>query len=125
MELRQIRYFLALCDEPNFGRAAKRCGIAQPSLTKAIQRLEKDIGGPLLLRRPKVQPTPLGLALKPHFERVLTGVLIAQQEAALGFGRQGMIGGGRCRTLQVDRKKYPKNGSTPGDALPSKGQRRG
>jgi len=82
MELRHIRYFLALCEEPNFGRAAKRCGIAQPSLTKAIQRLEKDIGGPLLLRRPKVQPTPLGLALKPHFERVLTGVLIAQQEAA-------------------------------------------
>ena len=82
MELRHIRYFLALCEEPNFGRAAKRCGIAQPSLTKAIKRLEKDIGGPLLLRRPKVQPTPLGLALKPHFQRVLTGILIVQQEAA-------------------------------------------
>ena len=85
MELRHIRYFLALYEEPNFGRAAKRCGIAQPSLTKAIQRLEKDIGGPLSLRRPKVQPTPLGLALKPHSDRGAHPSTIRNIAADFGF----------------------------------------
>lgn len=47
MELLNIRYFLALCEEQNFCQAAKRCGIAQPSLTNAIKRLERQIGGTL------------------------------------------------------------------------------
>jgi DNA-binding transcriptional LysR family regulator len=36
MQMHQIRYFLALCEERSFTRAAKRCGISQPSLTNAI-----------------------------------------------------------------------------------------
>jgi DNA-binding transcriptional LysR family regulator len=39
MEISQIRYFLALCDERRFTRAARRCGVAQPSLTRAIKKL--------------------------------------------------------------------------------------
>jgi DNA-binding transcriptional LysR family regulator len=42
MEMHQVRYFLALCEERNFTRAAKRCGVAQPSLTHAIKQLEKS-----------------------------------------------------------------------------------
>jgi predicted transcriptional regulator len=45
MKMHQIRYFLAHCEEQNFTRAAKRCGIAQPSLTRAIKQLEKALGG--------------------------------------------------------------------------------
>ena len=81
MEIQNVRYFLALCEEQNFCRAAKRCGISQPSLTNAIKRLEQDVGGALFIRRPTAQPTPLALAIKPHLERVLSGVHLAQQEA--------------------------------------------
>jgi Bacterial regulatory helix-turn-helix protein, lysR family len=47
MELHQIRYFLALCEELNFTRAAERCDVAQSSLTRAIKTLERELGGPL------------------------------------------------------------------------------
>ena len=38
MEMHQVRYFLALCEELNFTRAAERCHVAQPSLTRAIKQ---------------------------------------------------------------------------------------
>ena len=82
MELQNVQYFIVLCEEQHFGRAAKRCGIQQPSLTNAIKRLETDLGGTLFLRRPRVQPTMLALALKPYFEQILLGVQLAEQEAA-------------------------------------------
>ncbi|HEY5505759.1 MAG TPA: LysR family transcriptional regulator, partial [Sedimentisphaerales bacterium] len=50
MEMHEVRYFLALCEEGSFTRAAKRCGVAQPSLTKAIKRLESKLGGDLFYR---------------------------------------------------------------------------
>ena len=59
MELQHVRYFLALCEEQNFGKAAKKCG--EPSLTNAIKRFEKNVGGLLFVRRPNAQPTALAL----------------------------------------------------------------
>ena len=50
MEMHQIRYFLAVCDTRNFTRAAAACNVTQPALTRAIQKLEAEMGG-LLLRR--------------------------------------------------------------------------
>ena len=50
MEMHEIRYFLAVCDTLNFTRAAERCNVSQPSLTRAIQKLEAELGG-LLFRR--------------------------------------------------------------------------
>jgi Bacterial regulatory helix-turn-helix protein, lysR family len=44
MQMHHVHYFLALCEEKNFGRAARRCRIAQPSLTKAIKKLEAEFG---------------------------------------------------------------------------------
>ena len=52
MQMHQIRYFLALCEERNFTRAAKRCGVSQPSLTNAIIGLEQELGGALFQRKP-------------------------------------------------------------------------
>ena len=52
MQLPQIRYFLALCDEHSFTRAARRSGVSQPSLTNAIRALEEELGGALFQRRP-------------------------------------------------------------------------
>ena len=81
MELQHVRYFLALCEEQHFSKAAKKCGISQPSLTNAIKRLEQSIGGALFQRRPRVLPTPLALVIKPDLEQVLLFSEIAHKKA--------------------------------------------
>lgn len=50
MEINQVRYFLHLANNLNFTKAAQICGVSQPSLTRAIQKLEEELGGPLLYR---------------------------------------------------------------------------
>jgi len=71
MEMHQVRYFVALCETLNFTRAAENCGVAQPSLTKAIQRLEEELGGPLFAReRNLTHLTDLGRLMRPHLETV-------------------------------------------------------
>jgi DNA-binding transcriptional LysR family regulator len=73
METQHVRYYLAICNELNFTRAAKQCGIAQPSLTTAIQRMEREIGGALFLRStraPHIQLTALGLQLFPICDQI-------------------------------------------------------
>lgn len=70
MEMHQIRYFLALCEELSFTRAAKRCGVSQPSLTNGIRALEEELGGDLFTRRPHIAVTRLGSAVRPRLMRV-------------------------------------------------------
>ncbi len=82
MELHQARYFLALCDSLNFTRAAEACGVAQPSLTKAIQRLEEELGGPLFRReRGLSHLTDLGRLMRPHCEALVHADDMAHLEA--------------------------------------------
>ena len=69
MQMQQIRYFLALCEERSFTRAAKRCGVSQPSLTNAIMALEQELGGALFQRKPLVALTVLGHAVHPYLDR--------------------------------------------------------
>jgi Bacterial regulatory helix-turn-helix protein, lysR family len=71
MQISQIRYFLILCEERKFTRAAKRCGVSQPSLTGAIKRLEESLGGPLFIRTPgNLGLTELGRVVKPYLEQL-------------------------------------------------------
>src|SRR5262249_36094552 len=71
VKMHQVFYFVALCEEQSFTRAANRCGVAQPSLTRAIQTLEEEFGAPLFERsRSNVRLTQLGLLVRPDFERI-------------------------------------------------------
>ena len=67
MKTSQIDYFLALCEDLNFTKAAERCGVAQSTLTRAIKLLEKEFGGPLLRReRANTHLTELGRMIRPY-----------------------------------------------------------
>jgi len=70
MNLQQIRYFIAICKEKNFTRAARSCRVTQPSLTSAIQRLEREVGGDLFVRSSPIQLSLLGKELRPLFLRM-------------------------------------------------------
>lgn len=73
LEFHQVRYFIALAQSLNFTRAAEQCSVTQPALTKAIQKLEQELGGELLYReRQLTQLTDLGKLLLPMFETTLT-----------------------------------------------------
>lgn len=83
MEMQQIRYFIALCEEQNFTRAAKRCGVAQPSLTRAIKQLEKVLGGSLFERRRlSTRLTELGILVRSELVQIDRSATEAARKAA-------------------------------------------
>ena len=86
VQINQIIYFIALCEERHFTRAAKRCRISQPSITNAIKALEDELGDALFTRKPKLGLTTFGLALKPHFKRV---VLAFNRALVVANGHRG------------------------------------
>ena len=83
MQMSQIHYFLALCEERNFTRAAKRCGVSQPSLTNAIKRLEEELGGSLFDRERANNPlSKLGMLVRPELARIDRSEAEAKRKAA-------------------------------------------
>jgi len=83
MEVHEIKYFLAVCDTLNFTRAAERCNVSQPSLTRAIQSLEAELGaGPLIAReRANTHLTELGRLMHPYCRDVLDRLELARSTA--------------------------------------------
>ena len=75
MELRQLEYFVAVAEEANFTRAAQRIHVAQPAVSAQIQRLERELGQPLLDRsRRTVRLTAAGEAALPYARAALAAV---------------------------------------------------
>jgi DNA-binding transcriptional LysR family regulator len=82
VEVHHIRYFLAVCETLNFTRAAEKCNVTQPALSRAIQQLEEEVGG-LLFRRERnlTHLTDLGLLLKPRLQQIVEGLTEAKRDA--------------------------------------------
>ncbi len=86
MELRQVRYFVAVAEELHFGRAARRVHVAQPALSKQVMNLERELGARLLNRRGrKVELTEAGRVFLERARVILDQV----SEAALAVARAG------------------------------------
>lgn len=82
MEMHQIRYFLAIAKTLNFTRAAENCHVAQPSLSRAVRKLEQELGGDLFRReRSQTHLTDLGRAMLPLLQQSYESALAAKEQA--------------------------------------------
>ena len=83
MDIHHIRYFLAVCETRNFTRAAEKCNVTQPALSRAVQQLEDEVGG-LLFRRERnlTHVTDLGALLRPRFQQIVDELSGVRQEAS-------------------------------------------
>src|ERR1700760_594672 len=91
IELRHLRYFVALADAGSFTHAAERMFITQPTLSQQIRRLEDILGTPLLERRPEgLRLTKAGTVLLDASRNVLSLVdhEVSRTRQAAGLGRQ-------------------------------------
>ena len=83
MEMHQIRYFIAVSETLNLTKAAERCNVAQPSLTRAIKALEAELGGELIRRERNLSHlTALGLSVLPLLRQCYETSMAAKSVAA-------------------------------------------
>jgi DNA-binding transcriptional LysR family regulator len=95
MELRHLRYFVAIGEEQHYGRAARRLRVAQPALSRQIQDLEEEVGFKLFERLPRgVKLSVAGKLFLEDARRILQEI----SEAAV---RAGRVASGRSGTLRI------------------------
>ncbi len=104
MELRHLRYFVAVAEMLHFGRAAESLFMAQPPLSQSIRQLEAEVGVPLFARTSRrVTLTPAGLMFQTHALRILQNVdeaLVAARRASEGTA--GWLGIGFSASASYD-----------------------
>src|SRR3989441_5044310 len=118
MELRHLRYFVAVAEELHFGRAATRLSIVQPSLSQQIRQLEDELGFPLLRRTKRfVELTDAGKAFLSAAQNILVQVQEAKRTAQRAYrGEEGRLVVGYISSstydllpmmLRVYRERFP------------------
>ena len=95
MELRHLRYFVAVGEDEHYGRAARRLNVAQPALSRQIQDLEKELGFSLFERLPR------GVRLSAAGERFLRDARRILQEVSEAAGAAGRVARGLSGTLRL------------------------
>ncbi|EGO1521094.1 LysR family transcriptional regulator [Salmonella enterica] len=119
MELRHLRYFLAVAEEGHFGRAAERLNIVPPALSMQIKALEEELGGPLFMRTSrKVVLTEAGRLLQVEAQRTMDqaeNARLAVQRSIrgesgrvrVGFAGNAVFSGKLTKDMRAFRKAYP------------------
>lgn len=115
MDVRILKYFLAVAREQNITRAAESLHLAQPSLSKQIMELEQELGTTLLIRgKRKITLTEEGILLRKRAEDIVALVEKTEREISsdfTAFSGEISIGGSTPKTLLQTasdiRKQYP------------------
>ena len=117
IDIRQLRYFIAVAEELHFGHAAKRLHMEQPPLSQQIQRLERTLGCLLFERKPRVALTEAGKTLlgvaRRTISQVAQGIELTRRVGlgetgtiSIGFGASAILGP-LPEILRTFRKKFP------------------
>lgn len=105
MELRVLRYFLAVAREGSFTRAANVLHVTQPTLSRQLMDLEYEVGQQLLVRgKQNVSLTPEGMLLRKRAEEILSLVQMTEAEFKVSgedIGGDVYIGGGESRAMAL------------------------
>lgn len=119
MDLRHLKYFLAVAEERHFGRAAARLNIVQPALSMQIKALEAELGGPLLIRTSRhVELTDAGKLLQAQAIRTLeqvehTRLAVGRSirgetgRVRVGFAGNAVFSGRLMQDIRAFHKDYP------------------
>lgn len=93
VDVRRLRYFVAIAEELHFGRAAERLHVVQPALSRQMVELERAIGATLFDRtRNQIKLTPAGSALLPRARNILASIVEAARLVRLaGEGKTGIL----------------------------------
>ncbi len=93
MELKQLRYFLAIAEEEHFGRAARRLRVAQPALTRHMHKLEEELQVGLFDRLPRgIRVSAAGRALQEDARRLLADLdQVIRHVQLVGRGKMGVL----------------------------------